>query len=121
MSTADALIDACDRIQDALLTVEGVRPYTDLGAVLDPPATVLGPPTLTWTGVGSSPSEARFLVIVAEQADDGALPRLWALVPLVVEALEDIDNAAVVSAAPGTWTTGGTDLPCYEITLEMAL
>lgn len=119
--SAEVLTEAAEALVAALETVDGVRPYTDIGAVMDPPCSILGPPTLTWRGVGSTPAEARFLVIVAEVADDGALPRLWDLVPRVVEALEDVQDAVVISAAPGSWTTGGTDLPCYEITVEMAL
>lgn len=120
--SSEVISAAATAIVEALDTVDGVRSYTDLGAVVDPPATLLGPPALTWAGVGSAPSEARFLVVVVVQADDRAMPRLWDLVPRVVEALEDnVQDAVVVSASPGVWTGGGTELPCYEITVEISL
>lgn len=119
--SSELITEAAEALVAALQTVDGVRSYTDLGAVVDPPATILGPPALSWQGIGSTPAEARFLVIVAEQADDRAMPRLWDLVPRVAEALEDVQDAVVISATPGSWTTGGTELPCYEITVEISL
>lgn len=110
-----------DDLREALETVDGVRVYTDPGAVLDPPAIVIGPPRLDWETGSPEPTTARLLVIVAVTADDRALPRLWALVPQVAAAIEDVVDAVVLSASPGSWMAGGADLPCYEITTEVSL
>ncbi|HEX7038678.1 MAG TPA: hypothetical protein VF202_01035 [Trueperaceae bacterium] len=102
--------------------VPKLRVHTDLGATVDPPAAVVGPPQLTWTGYGRGPNLARFLVYVIVAADDRALERLWDLVPQVAAALEASEaDITVTQANPARWPAGGVDLPAYEITTEVAL
>jgi hypothetical protein len=86
---------AVNALSAALADVEDLRVYTDPGG--------------------------QFLVILTVAQDDRSLPRLWSLLPSVVDALESVTDAVVISAAPGTWRTGAVDLPCYEIKLEMSL
>jgi hypothetical protein len=113
---------AVNALSAALADVEDLRVYTDPGAALDPPAAFVGPPVLSWTGApGGEPNLGQFLVILTVAQDDRSLPRLWSLLPSVVDALESVTDAVVISAAPGTWRTGAVDLPCYEIKLEMSL
>lgn len=113
--------DAAAELAGALAGVAGVRLYTDLGASIDPPGVVLGPPALTWGGPCVEPVSARFLVAVVVAADERALPRLWDLAPLVAAAVDTVPDAVVVRADPGVWSTGTIELPCYELQIEMSL
>lgn len=101
--------------------VEGLRVYTDPGAILDPPAAIVGPPALTFGGPTSDPVDARFVVVVCVAFDDRAMTRLFELLPEVTAAVESETDAVVTGAMPGTWQTNQTALPCYEITVEMSL
>lgn len=116
-----AIADAAASLRAAAATVEGVRVYIDPGASLDPPAALVGPPRLEWQAYCDGPTSGRFLVIVAVKPDDRAMERLWELVPLVAAALETVPDVTVIRADPGVWTSGGTDLPSYEITTEVSL
>lgn len=118
MSAADAHAD----LVAALATVQGLRGFgDDPGANVAPPAALVGPPRLTWGGFGSDPTGAEFVVIVMVPASARAMSELWALLPLVTAAIEDIPTAVVRQASPGSWRTGGTELPCYEIQIEVSL
>jgi hypothetical protein len=116
-----AITDAAEDLLAAMEAVEGVRLYRDPGATVDPPGIVLGPPTMRWESSCLAPSSARFIVYVTERADERALERLWDLVPTVAEALDQLSKAAVLQAAPGTFTSGGVDLPAYLIEVEVSL
>lgn len=114
---------AADALAAAIATVPGVRVYTDPAAVVDPPGAVVGPPALRWEALATDPTSATFVVYVAVAVDSRALSRLWDLVPQVVAAIEasrDVD-ATIDHADPGTWLSGGAELPCYEVTVEVAL
>lgn len=116
-----AVADVANALRDALAGVPGVRAYTDVGAMVDPPAAVLGPPRLTWQGPCSDPIDAMFLVYVVVSADARSLERLWDLTLLVAEAIESVSDAVVRSANPGVFNTAGVDLPCYEISIEVGI
>ena len=112
---------AHEALSVALETVEGLRVERDPGAVLDPPAALVGPPLLTFGGQDSDPAHARWVVVVVVNFDDRAFPHLWKLIPLVTAAIESLTDAVVVDASPGTWQNGAISLPCYEISAEMSL
>lgn len=114
-----AVTDAVAALREALGAVEGVRVYTDPAAVVDPPAVAVGPPALAWDGFGPACS-ATFPVYVVVALDERALQRLWELVPAVQAALETTEATARV-ANPIVFTSGGQDLPAYEITTEFPL
>lgn len=111
--------DAADALLAALRTAAGVRVYDDPGALVDPPAVVLTPPRLTWSGYRSDPTDATFVAVAVVAADERASARLWDLVPLVAAAADELPDAAVKSAQPGTW--GSSELPAYLIEIEVAL
>lgn len=113
--------EAALALEAALKTVPGIRVYTDPGATVDPPAALLGPPQLTWSDPGPEPTSGRFVVVLMVAADERAMSRLWGLVPQVVAAVENTDDAVVKAANPGVWASGGQQLPCYEIQIEMSL
>lgn len=112
---------ATDAIAAALSGVTGVRYHRQLGGLVDPPATVLPVPRLTWNGPGSEPTEATWTVGLIVDRDGREAERLESLLPLVVAALEDLDDVVVISADPGSYPAGGAELPAYLITVEVAL
>lgn len=112
---------ATDAISAALSGVTGVRYYRQLGGSVDPPATVLPPPRLTWGGMGSAPTEATFTVGLIVDRTGREVEQLEALLPPVVDALESVTDVAVTAADLGSYPAGGIDLPAYLITLEVAL
>lgn len=105
----------------ALGAVDDLRVYADPGASVAPPGVVLGPPTLTWEGMCAEPTSATFLVYLVTQLDDRSLERLWDLVPLVAAAVDAMPDAVVRTASPGSFLSGGTELPAYLIETEVAL
>jgi hypothetical protein len=117
----NAIETAAEELATALRSVPELRVYTDPGASVDPPAALVGPPQLTWGAYDVGPTAARFVVIVLVTADERAMVRLWDLVPQAAAAIEEVDDAVVRQANPGTFTTGGTELPCYEIQVEVSL
>lgn len=116
---AGAVADAAASLILALRGVDGVRIYDDPAATIDPPGIVLAPPTLTWDGYRTEPTDATFVVAVVVRPDARAMERLWDLVPLVAAAVDGVPDAAVRRAEPGTWTAN--DLPAYLIEIEVAL
>lgn len=113
--------EAAEALEAALGAIEGARVYRELGATLDPPALVLGPPALSWEAVCREPTAATFIVHVVEAADERALERLWLLVPQVAEAIDSVLDASVRRADPGTYPTGGSELPSYSVQVDVAL
>lgn len=118
MSTIE---EASGALAAALRTITELRVYDDPGAVFDPPAALVAPPELTWDAYSSDPTGARFVVVVMVAADGQANRRLWDLVPRAAVAIETVEDAAVRQASPGLWTTGSTELPCYQIQIEVSL
>lgn len=117
-----SVTEAYDALAVVLDQLEEVRYYADPAAQLDPPAAIVGPPVLAYAGAaGADPVNGQFVVLLVVAQDDRSLPRLWSLLPSVVGAIESVPDAVVTKAAPGTWRTGGVDLPCYEISVEMSL
>lgn len=117
--------EAAEALETALEAVPKLQVYRDPGANVDPPAAVLGPPSLAWEtygdGTGVYPTSATFPVYVVTAADDRSLERLWELVPEVAAALESVADAVTPTADPGAYNTGGVQLPCYEILAEVSL
>lgn len=104
--------------------VDGVRAYVDPGSNMDPPAVLIGPPRLEWdTYSTESPATAQFVAIVMVKFDDRAIQNLERIVPLVGAAIFEADtvDAVVGPALPGVWRAGTTELPCYEIQIEVSL
>jgi hypothetical protein len=117
-----AVADAVAALAAALAAAEGLaglRVYTDPSETVDPPAVVVGPPSLTWEGYGPA-AAATFPVFVVVALDERALQRLWELVPAAQAALEETE-ATARSATPIVFNSGGQDLPAYEITTDYPL
>jgi len=116
-----AIADAANSLKAALDEVAGLRVTTDPGEQVAPPYAIVGPPALTWEAGCAGPTSARFLVYVVVDADDRALERLWDLVPAVSDAIDATTDAVVVRADPGSWNSGGSDLPAYTVEVDVAL
>jgi hypothetical protein len=105
----------------ALRTVDRLRVYEDLGAIVDPPGALVGPPRLQWEAYCAEPTTATFVVIVGVALDERATETLFELVPLAADALANVEDATVATATPGVFNSNGTDLASYEITVEVSL
>lgn len=116
----DDLVTVQARIIAAGASVEGVRGYSDPAAQFAPPALLVSPPRLTWTTDGLAP-QAQFLAFLMVKVDDRAIETLLRLLPLVAEAIDDVPDAVVREAFPAVWRTGTTELPSYEIQIEVSL
>lgn len=116
-----SVTEATDAIGAALSSVTGVRYYRQLGGSLDPPATVLPPPRLSWGGMGSEPTEATWTVGLIVDRTGREAEQLEALLQPVVDALENLHDVVVTTADLGSYPAGGVELPAYLITIEVAL
>lgn len=115
----NAVTEAATALGEALRGVEGVRYTADISAVIEPPATLLGPPALTWDAFCAEPTEARFVAFLIVARDERALPRLMELLPRVVAAVDAVTDAVVTRADPDIYPSG--ELPCYKIQIEVSL
>lgn len=113
--------EAAEALEAALREVPDLRVYRDPGAVVDPPAVLIGPPILRWNLPGPEPTDAAFSLIVAEPLDGLAHERLWVLVPQVMAAVEDLVDVVGLQAIPGMLASGGHEFPSYELQTEVAL
>lgn len=116
------ITDTIDVLSAALRGVSKLRVYDDPGAAVDPPAAVLGPPTLSWDGYDPDPSAAFFSLALVAPADDRALTTLLGFLPLVVAAVDTVTDAVVTTATPGSLPVGGNaELPAYLLSIEVSL
>ncbi|PRX48681.1 hypothetical protein B0I33_104499 [Prauserella shujinwangii] len=120
---SSSVAEAARRLLAAVETVDELRVYRAPGANVDPPAGFVGPPRLQWETGCPEPTTATFVVIVMVASNERVLEQLWELVPRVSEAVDELlPEAAVTTALPNMFTTGnGTELPSYEITVEVSL
>lgn len=117
----NAIADAVAALVAAAKTVAGVEASTDLGAELNPPTVMIGPPQLSWDGYNIAPTQATFSVFVIVDFDEYAIEKLYKLVPQVAAALDANTDGSVISASPAVFQSGGHDMPAYEITCEVPL
>lgn len=111
--------DLREALNAALRTVKGLRVDSSGWMGADPPAASVGPPAYGWESYAADPTSVSINVALYVPADERALQRLDALLPLVVDALETVDNAVVSNATPEPFTFGGAVLPAYRITVEV--
>lgn len=116
-----AVADMADALMAALQTLTGDQTYRDPGANIRPPATVLGPPALTWEGMCDGPTSARFLVYAIADAAQAAPETLPDFAVEVAAAIDAVPNAVVLRADPAVYVTGTTQLPCYQLSVEASL
>lgn len=113
--------EALETLWAALETVEGVRLYRDPAAVVDPPGSTVGPPTIQRRARGTDPTDATFTVALIVAKTPRAMLELIRLQQSIADAVDGLPQVSVGDAAPGTWSSGGMDLPAYLIPVEYAL
>lgn len=113
--------EAASALLGALRGIEGLRASLSFGGSVSPPEAVVGPPGLVWEGYCDGPSSASFRVSLVVTNDDHAMERLWDLMPAVAAAVDSIPDAVLLRADPGTFTSGGSDMPAYDLTIEVSL
>lgn len=118
MSAVSVVADA---LLVALRAVDGLRASQDHGGEVNPPEAVIGPPQLVWEGFCAGPSTATFRISLVVANTDRAMEVLWDLLPTVTAAIDTVPDAVVTRADPGSFTSGGSALPAYDITVECSL
>lgn len=115
-----SLADALATLAAAVATVDGVRVYPDVAPNLAPPAVVFGPPSIEFTNFNvPNAGDSTIQIYLVVSAGDRALERLVGLLDSLVQAVFDATDFAVTEALPGMFSTGGTELPCYVLTVLM--
>jgi hypothetical protein len=124
-------MSALDVIQDIFTAVDGVsfevngnamqaQAYLDLSGKPNLPGIVFGAPHLTYEAYNTGdPSEITIYLYLIVQSDGYILINMEPFITAVSEALyERTTDVVVTQAIPGAFTHGGSDLPCYVLTLE---
>lgn len=119
MSDRSPILEARDRLA-ATLALSGVRVSTDMGRSADVPCLIVTLPTLTYDVYAPGPTSASFKVPLVVSADDRTGEQLLSLLPDVEQAIYDSEDAALAAPSePGSW--GTPPLPCYLLTIEVAV
>lgn len=115
--------EAAGQLLDALKTLDGWVATRDPGKSLTTfPTAVIGPPTLAFGNMNySGATDATFSVHVVVAADAQTLAKVEAAVIQAVEAIWTVDDAVTTNAVPSTYPSGTTELPAYELTVEVSL
>ena len=112
------IADARAELAAALDALDGLVVVPD-GANIRPPAVLVLPPTLAWTGFAMS---ATFDVTVVVRADERATERLFELLEPVRDACLTVTDATCASATPSLFPAGdGAELPSYILSIEVSL
>lgn len=113
----DALIVACQAI-DGVMVLRG-----DQVGTMRTPAVVVSLPVVRWEAFCVGPTSAQFRVAVVVALDEYAMGRLWDLLPVVHEAIEDGTRATVTEAVPIPFDSplGAAGLASYELITEFPL
>lgn len=106
-------------LSEALRDVPGLRVDTSGLGLAEPPAAVVGPPTVTWSAYSDVVTDATFDVVLYVPQDERAVGRLLKFLPLVRDAIESVEDAVVTTAIPEIFRSGGTDLPAYRFQIEV--
>lgn len=110
-------------LAEALRGIEGMQADTELGASLYPPACGFGPARFVWRLGTSEPTDATMVIglVVSDNKGPRVYDDMIEWLPRVAEAIESLPDAVIRSASPGTWPSGGADLPAYLFEVEVAL
>jgi hypothetical protein len=85
---------------------------------------VVGPPTFTWEGLcdPDEPDSVTFSVFLIEAFHERATERLLSNLPALIRGVQGYRDATITApAVPGAFPSGSSDLPCYQLTVEMTL
>lgn len=121
LSLENHLLDAQNRLQAALLTVDGLR-VPDVSQSVSPPAAVIGPPKLSWDGygtVGGAVLSTQWNIYLILSVSQYAINNLMSMVAKVTAAIEKYTPGIVLSAAAGSYVSPTGALPAYVIVVMM--
>ncbi|MFI5561508.1 hypothetical protein ACIA2T_19695 [Amycolatopsis japonica] len=114
--------DVLTEIELAVKTVPNVRVHREPTDNIDPPTVVFGPLSMEWDVPCAYPTSGTLELYVIAKFDDRMNERLYALLPLVAQAVdENTTHATVRSSVPGLYPTGNTSLPAQILTIEISL
>jgi hypothetical protein len=116
-----AASDAAGRISTALSVLTGIRHHRQMYGLVDPPATVLPPPTLRRGAMTAEPTEASWVVALVVDRGERSQEQLEELESRVADALYGVEDVVVGDSRPGTYPSGGVDLPAYLIDIDVSL
>lgn len=119
--TTSVIGDAHDALVAAVSAIPGVRVYGEPGDIVSPPGVMVGPPTLGWAVYAEQPDTATFTVWLISDLTERPLETLFPLIPMVSEAIDQLNYMAVTVAAPSAVDNGGTTYPAYQFTVEASL
>jgi hypothetical protein len=118
----DVLQAVLEAASAALPPADQFRVHAEVSDVVDPPAAVLSPPSLTWAGPGVAPTDATWSVAVVVAEGKGTTTAdLYRVLPQIAEAIDMETDFVVTKAEPGSWFSGNSTLPCFLLTIEVAL
>ena len=84
-------------------------------------AVIVRPASLTWRTRGPEPDEASLTLAAVVATEEGALLAASRLCQRVVDRVDALANFVVRTAEPDSIRSGGTELPCYLIDIEVSL
>lgn len=110
-------------LTDALSTVDDLFVLTQYGQTPPGyPAVYIGPPVLDFVSFNSRPTGATFQIYVMVANNDYVAESLDDVLENVIDAVwNQVTNAAVDRATPGTWLVGGSEQPAYVLNCEVPL
>jgi hypothetical protein len=109
-------------LAECLDELPGLNVTRQLGQTMELPAVVVSLPRLAFEGQNpGEPTQGTFLLALMAPRDEDVAESLTEWVTKVTEQIDRLDSAVVRNADPGTWPSGGTDLPAYLIEVEVAL
>lgn len=124
-------MSAMDKVRDIFTAVDGVafevngtpmqaQAYLDLAGKPNLPGIVFGAPHLTYEAYNTGdPSEIQLSLYLVVQSDSYILLAIEPFIEAVSDAIyEHTTDVVVTQAIPGAFSHGGSDLPCYVMTLE---
>lgn len=112
--------ECSDALVAALSEVPELNASVIDGRTANPPQAIVNPPTMEWNSFCGGPNLLTFKVTLIAKADALSAERLYKFIPLIAAAVNGVEDALVVSAAPGTYGGTGDGFPAYNIDIEMS-
>lgn len=109
-------------LAEQLDELPGLNVSRQLGQTMELPAVIVSLPRLVFEGPNpGEPTQATFLLALMVPRDEDVSDSLAEWITKVAEQIDRWDSAVVRNADPGTWPSGGIDLPAYLIEVEVAM
>lgn len=102
----------------------GLRVRDDVSDTVGRGDVVIGPPSFQWDGLcdPDEPDSITFELYLIERVGERAIDNLLAKLPALIRAVQAYRDATITGpVVPGSFPAGASDLPCYQLTVEMTL